>query len=85
MFLLSPAFSVFLIIEGILLIMENTCKNCEYFALMCPAGDECLWGVCKKPVTNTEEINSKKEVVFKWTEETCSDFKSRQEAKSRHL
>jgi hypothetical protein len=66
--------------------MENTCKNCECFALMCPAGDECLWGVCKKPVADMEEeMNGKKEVVFKWAEETCSDFKSRQETRARHL
>ena len=37
--------------------MEDICKNCEYFALMCPAGDECLWGVCKKPVADMEEMN----------------------------
>jgi hypothetical protein len=52
---------------------------------MCPSTDECLWGVCKKPVADTAEVNNKKEVVFKWAEDTCSDFKSRQEAKSRHL
>ena len=65
--------------------MEDVCKNCEYFALMCPATDECLWGVCKKPVADTEKMNNKKGVVFKWTEDTCSDFKSKKEIKSHHM
>jgi hypothetical protein len=69
----------------ILLIMENTCKNCEHFALMCPAGDRCLWGICKKPAADTEEMNNKKEVVFKWAEDICSGFVTRQKTAFRHL
>jgi hypothetical protein len=52
---------------------------------MCPAGDECLWGICKKPVADTEAVNGKKDVVFKWAEDTCSDFKPRRETRARHL
>ncbi len=66
-------------------IMENMCKNCEFFALMCPATDECLWGVCKKPVADTGEMNNKKEVVFKWAEDACSDFVTRQKTALGHL
>lgn len=65
--------------------MEKICRNCDYFALMCLDTDTYIWGVCKNPKTNTEEINSKKEVIFKWAEDTCSDFKPKRETKSRHL
>jgi hypothetical protein len=68
-------------------IMENTCKNCGHFALMCPAGDECLWGVCKKTAANNaeEQMNGKKEVVFKWAEDVCSEFATRRKTASHHL
>lgn len=52
---------------------------------MCLDTDTYIWGVCRTPKTNTEEINNKKEVIFKWAEDTCFDFKPKQEAKSRHL
>lgn len=65
--------------------MEKNCGNCEYFALMCLNTDTYIWGICRKPESGMEGINSKKEVIFKWAEDTCPDFKHRQETKSRHL
>jgi hypothetical protein len=52
---------------------------------MCSAADKCPWGICKKPVADTEQTNNKKEVVFKWAEDVCSDFVSRQKTALRHL
>lgn len=67
------------------LIMEDICRNCVYFALMCSATDSCLWGICKKTPADTEQMNNKKEVVFKWAEDTCSGFVARQRTALGHV
>jgi hypothetical protein len=65
--------------------MEKVCRNCEHFALMCLDTETYVWGICHKPETGIEKMSNKKEVIFKWAEDTCSDFKPKKGAKSRHL
>ena len=76
----EPAPSVFLIIEGIGLIMEKLCKNCEYFVQRSVDSDIYLWGDCQKPTSGVEQIKGNRKAVFKWGDTTCSDFKPKQEA-----
>lgn len=52
--------------------MENICRNCEHFAQRDLDVGRYL-SACQK---------NSGEVVFKWANETCPDFKPRQEKES---
>jgi len=70
-----------LIIEEILLIMEKVCKNCEHFAQRSLDTGRYL-SACQKPAGSMKKMDSNREVVFKWTDDTCPDFKPMQERES---
>ena len=69
-----------MIIEGILLPMEKACKNCEYFTQVSMGSGKYLWGDCRKPASGLEQIKGNIEAVFKWGDNTCPDFKPKQES-----
>ena len=60
--------------------MEKICRNCAYYVQISFSSSEYFWGDCRKPVSNPVS-NSDKESksVFKWSDETCAGFKSKQE------
>jgi len=66
----------FLVVEGILLIMEKICRNCEYFVKKSLFSIKHQWGDCQEP--SVKEASFDKKDVFKWSNGTCSKFKPKQ-------
>ena len=60
--------------------MEKACKNCEYFTQVSMDSGKYLWGDCRKPASGLEQIKGNIEAVFKWGDNTCPDFKPKQES-----
>jgi hypothetical protein len=71
---------IFLVIGGILLIMEKVCKNCEYFVQKSLHSDKYLWGDCQNPAI--KEVSIDKKDVFKWGDGICPNFKPKKDRES---
>jgi hypothetical protein len=61
--------------------MGKICKNCEHFVQRSLDTGRYL-SACRKPAGSMKETDSHREVVLKWTDDTCLDFKPRQERKT---
>jgi hypothetical protein len=58
--------------------MEKICKNCEHFVQRSLDKGRYL-SACQKSAGSIKKMDGDKEVVFKWTDDTCPDFKPGQE------
>ena len=61
--------------------MEEICMNCEYFTQKSLSFDKYQWGDCREPSMKEASFDNKD--VFKWTNDSCPNFKPKQERAAR--
>lgn len=60
--------------------MKHKCGNCGYFGSKGLMSGISNWGLCSKFTKGiTDNSNNKESPFFRWEDDTCSNFKARQE------
>ncbi|MHC4477109.1 MAG: hypothetical protein ACYTEL_15790 [Planctomycetota bacterium] len=61
--------------------MEQICSNCKHFLQISTVVSKHAFGDCMKPSAGPSAKNSSKKGAFKWHDDSCPDFKPRQESR----
>lgn len=61
---------------------KKVCKNCEHFVQVSSDASTHIWGDCMKDAIAVDAVGEKKRNTFVWADQTCSDFRPKQELDS---
>lgn len=62
---------------------ERLCGSCWYFVSARSCYDKPIWGHCTWPIQHGHEEEAGPNGQFTWADNTCEDYRARQEAITR--